>query len=535
MDDDLIAESSSMDNNIDDDHAASTQIQMDIDVPRECTTSTRTQPINTNVSGRENKNGLVGHGIRQRMFLEPMSFKALFSATRVRPNTSFAAMNSSSGNSSKSSQDVDTSDKELKTNVPQEGRNNNFQSSRTNTVSQDNNDDSSLRSDTDPGMLLHTTITNSRANQEITTGLSIQSNVTNDQLTRKAQTIIPNMNRDINSISISRFPRSTDDNRRPITNINTNHTNRKISKYGSNSVINLHESEQLHTTGTRERVSSISPATDNRGRSIVTNQTGNSGFRQHIVGEMSGLVTSRPINLNDSWAGVELTANPNLHITWGIETTRQFIVPGNNASRQRQFPSYNGTGNNRRATNSNTSRMSIAYLCSNDFPGQDGVINSSRNENNLKLSSDGFLNINNKRICRVCREKFAPLPVNMMAHKCPRCLRHFSLYNLEWPLRKQPKEKGKAKETKNRNEVINRRDKKATPIATLITTTNNNKGKARQVTVPVSYIADKKEHNERMQAIIFAESNEEWLPIDGIDKEKYDVGEEEPAAGKVFR
>lgn len=79
--------------------------------------------------------------------------------------------------------------------------------------------------------------------------------------------------------------------------------------------------------------------------------------------------------------------------------------------------------------------------------------------------------------------------------------------------------------------MINRRDKKATAMAPIITTTNN-KGKTRQMSVPVTYIGDKKEHNERMQAIIFAESNEEWLPIPEIDKEKYAVGEEQPTAGK---
>ena len=66
----------------------------------------------------------------------------------------------------------------------------------------------------------------------------------------------------------------------------------------------------------------------------------------------------------------------------------------------------------------------------------------------------------------------------------------------------------------------------------MITTTNNHKGKAKQVSMPAISIGDKKEHNERMQAIIFAESNEEWLPISGIDKEKYAVGEEQPIAGK---
>lgn len=69
-------------------------------------------------------------------------------------------------------------------------------------------------------------------------------------------------------------------------------------------------------------------------------------------------------------------------------------------------------------------------------------------------------------------------------------------------------------------------------MAPIITTTNNNKGKTRQMSAPVTYIGDKKEHNERMQAIIFAESNEEWLPVPDIDKEKYAVGEEQPTAGK---
>ena len=66
----------------------------------------------------------------------------------------------------------------------------------------------------------------------------------------------------------------------------------------------------------------------------------------------------------------------------------------------------------------------------------------------------------------------------------------------------------------------------------MITTTNGSKGKAKQVAVPVTSIGDKKEHNERMQAIIFAESNEEWLPASDIDKERYEVGEEQPSAGK---
>src|ERR1044072_4248932 len=112
-----------------------------------------------------------------------MSFRALFSATRMRSNTSFAAMvNPPNNNSSRSSQDVDkesrTNINNTSTTVPQE---NNFQQSRTNTlnmVSQENRDDrsSSQRLNRDPGVLLQTTITNSGVNQEITTGLSIQSN-----------------------------------------------------------------------------------------------------------------------------------------------------------------------------------------------------------------------------------------------------------------------------------------------------------------------------------------------------------------------
>ncbi|PKY19287.1 hypothetical protein RhiirB3_432319 [Rhizophagus irregularis] len=551
MDDDSVAENSSIDINSDispaDDHTTSTQIQMDLD---ERTTSVRTQPtINTNVSGRitstnrtENKNCLpvnsASISVRQRKFLEPMSFKALFSTTRVRPNASFTAINSSSGNSGRLFQDIGTGNQESRANVPQEICNNNYQSLRTNTsntVTQDERNDNSpsgstlQRPNRDSGMLMHTTITNSRANQEInSTGLSIQSNVASEQSSRTASTVVPHVSRGINSISVSKFPQSTTDDR----SVSAKHINsRNTSNYNSHSIINRRESEPVYATRTIERVPNVSPMSVSR-RSSVSNQTSNTGFsRQHLdslnqkglpdIGEMSGLVASRP------WTGVELTANPNIQITWGIET--QIIVPGNNQW-QRQFPStYKGRGNRSRATNSNTSRMSISYLCSNDLPGQ--------NDSNQKLSASFFNDKPNiKRVCRVCREKFAPLQVDMNAHKCPRCSRHFSLYNLEWPLRKQPrqpKEKGKAKETRNRNEMINRRDKKATAMAPIITTTNN-KGKTKQMSVPVTYIGDKKEHNERMQAIIFAESNEEWLPIPEIDKEKYAVGEEQPTAGKAF-
>ncbi|GBC00248.1 hypothetical protein RclHR1_00380016 [Rhizophagus clarus] len=549
MDDDLVAENSSMDINSDispaDDHTNSTQIQMDLD---ERTASVRTQPtINANVSGRvtstnrtENKNyppvNSASISVRQRTFLEPMSFKALFSTRRVPPNASFTAINSFSGNSSKLSRDIETGDHELRTNVSQESCDNNYQSLRTNTDRDDNPSSRSTlqRPNRDSGMLMHTTITNSRANQEITsTGLSIQSNVTSEQSSRTVSTVVPHVSRGINSISVLKFPQSTTDDR----SISVNHVNsRNTSKYDSHSIINRRESEPVYTTRTIERVPNVSPVSVNQDgrRSTASNQTSNTRFnRQHLDsltqkglpanGEITGLVTSRP------WTGVELTANPNIQITWGIET--QIIVPGNN-SWQRQFPSLSkGRGNRLRATNNNTSRMSIAYLCSNDLPGQ--------NDSNQKLSSASFFNdkLNIKRVCRVCREKFAPLPTDMNAHKCPRCTRHFSLYNLEWPLRKQPrqpKERGKAKETKNRNEIINRRDKKATGMAPVITTTNNNKGKTRQITVPVTYIGDKKEHNERMQAIIFAESNEEWLPVPDIDREKYVVGEEQPTAGKAF-
>ncbi len=68
-------------------------------------------------------------------------------------------------------------------------------------------------------------------------------------------------------------------------------------------------------------------------------------------------------------------------------------------------------------------------------------------------------------------------------------------------------------------------------MATMMTMANNNKGKAK-VVVPTTHIGDKKEHNERMQAIIFAESDVEWLPLPDIDKEKFAVGEEQPTAGK---
>jgi len=194
----------------------------------------------------------------------------------------------------------------------------------------------------------------------------------------------------------------------------------------------------------------------------VSNQTSNTGFSRQrsdslnqkellAIGEMSEIIP---------WAGVELTANPNVQITCGIETTRQFILLENNP-RQKQASlstAHKGKGNKLRTTNTNTSRMSIAYLCSNDLPGQ--------KESNQKPSSAVFLKdkLNIKRVCRVCREKFAPLSTSANVHKCPRCSRHFSLYNLEWPLRKQPrqpKEKGKVKETKNRNEIISRRDKKS--------------------------------------------------------------------------
>jgi hypothetical protein len=435
MDDDLVVENSSMDINSDispaDDHTTSTQIQMDLD---ECTASVRTQP-NTNVSGRVTSTNRAENKNRQRKFLEPMCFKALFTTTRVRP-TPFIAINS------RLSQDIDTGDLESRTNGPQDSCNNNYQSllrtNVSNTVTQDVRDDNPPSKSTlqhpnkDSGMLMHTTITNSRANQEITsTGLSIQSNVASEQSSRTASTVVPHVSRGINSIS-AKFPQPATDDRSISANlINSSH-----------SIINRRESEPVYTTRTKERVPNLSPMSVNQNsrRSTVSNQTSNTGFdRQHLDsltqkglsanGEMSGLVTSRPRT------GVELKANPNIRITWGIETHRQ------NNSRKRQLPSSStackGRGNRSRATNSNT-RMSIAYLLSND-------------DSNQKLSSAGFYNDkpNIKKVCRVCREKFAPLPMDMTAHKCPRCSRHFSLYNLEWPLRKQPrqpKEKGKAKE-----------------------------------------------------------------------------------------
>jgi len=168
---------------------------MDIDIPRERITSARAnRPVNSSSIARSI--------MRQRTFSEPMSFKALFSATRIR---SYTSMNPSNDNPSRSSQNADTNDQELGTNilsanVSQESCYKPLRSNTSNTASQGNRDDSSTSRSTsqypnkDSGMLLHTTVTNSRANQEITTGLSIQSNVMSEQSSRTA-TVVPHISR----------------------------------------------------------------------------------------------------------------------------------------------------------------------------------------------------------------------------------------------------------------------------------------------------------------------------------------------------
>ncbi|CAG8504681.1 16585_t:CDS:2 [Funneliformis caledonium] len=541
-----------------DDHVTSMRTRTNVydRIPLVCErpASTSMQPtVNTNVPGRttsiriDGRNGRPvnsSSNMRKRTFLEPMSFRAMFSATRMRPNTSFEAMMNPP---SRTTQNVTYTSDQSRINLSSTTiiQGNNFQppkiSNKSNTVFQESRGGSSTsisssqRSSNKPEMLLHTSLTNSGAKQEITTGLSIQSNAMSEQSSRTASNFVPNISRGINPI-LSRFPRSSNDNGKSFTNTDA-------SNNISNPVINLRESELLHTTGTKEQISSIAPVTANHGEDTTTsryNQSRNLGFsRQYIapsVSEITGFTKPRPINLLDPESGVMLTANPKLRISWGIETTRQFIIPENKATWRGLANAYNGTENRSRVSNSNTSRMSIAYLCSDDLSCQNGILTSSRNENSQKLPSNFNDKHNVKRYCRVCHEKFAPLPTDITSYKCPRCSRHFSLYNLEWPLRKQPKEKGKAKEIKNRGDTANRREKKATSLATMTMITNNNKGKAKVVVpaTPAIHVVDKKEHNERMQAIIFAESNVEWLPLPGIDKEKFEVGEEQPTAGRAF-
>ncbi|CAG8656391.1 16382_t:CDS:2, partial [Acaulospora morrowiae] len=198
-------------------------------------------------------------------------------------------------------------------------------------------------------------------------------------------------------------------------------------------------------------------------------------------------------NQDSSWGGVDVAATPEIRVVSWISTIRRSNnTPANTTyfSQNLSLPSnYCRTDSSRSASTSNE-RMSIAYLCGNEVLD----VNITRAPSHLSSSHEIT------RRCRICREKYKTKMPDINK-RCARCTRHYDLFKIEWPLRKLPPQKGKAKDNKNgktRTESINlnRVQKNGT---------SSNKAKGKQPSKPRSRSRAAAENS-------FPEPSGEWAP-----------------------
>ncbi|KAF0480798.1 Histone-lysine N-methyltransferase SUV420H [Gigaspora margarita] len=202
--------------------------------------------------------------------------------------------------------------------------------------------------------------------------------------------------------------------------------------------------------------------------------------------------------MESSWAGVNVVASPEIRVEWGITIFRRVNTPthqGVNASLSNNF-GVTGQSNSPFTPAGGSSRMSIAYLCSND-------ISDSSSKAIVIAGPSSAVNTQQEitRRCKICSEKYSSA-FDYKERRCPRCTRHFNLFGIEWPLRKTPNQKVKAKDDnrsksgKNRVEFMNssRRMDKTAP----------SKGKNKQTTRP---------RNRNQQSLPEPEPSGEWEPF----------------------
>ncbi|CAG8643920.1 12433_t:CDS:10 [Gigaspora margarita] len=202
--------------------------------------------------------------------------------------------------------------------------------------------------------------------------------------------------------------------------------------------------------------------------------------------------------MESSWAGVNVVASPEIRVEWGITIFRRVNTPthqGVNASLSNNF-GVTGQSNSPFTPAGGSSRMSIAYLCSND-------ISDSSSKAIVIAGPSSAVNTQQEitRRCKICSEKYSSA-FEYKERRCPRCTRHFNLFSIEWPLRKTPNQKVKAKDDnrsksgKNRVEFMNssRRMDKTAP----------SKGKNKQTTRP---------RNRNQQSLPEPEPSGEWEPF----------------------
>ncbi|CAG8743242.1 16344_t:CDS:2, partial [Cetraspora pellucida] len=202
--------------------------------------------------------------------------------------------------------------------------------------------------------------------------------------------------------------------------------------------------------------------------------------------------------MENSWAGVNVVASPEIRVEWGITIFRRVNTPVNQGVNVPLSNNFGVTGqsNSSFTPAGGSSRMSIAYLCSND-------ISDSSSKAIVIAGPSSTVNAQQEitRRCKICSDKYSST-FDYKERRCPRCTRHFNLFGIEWPLRKMPNQKVKAKDDtrnkngKNRVDFMNssrRTDKTA-----------SSKGKSRQTT---------RSRNRTQQSLPEPEPSGEWEPF----------------------